>query len=102
MSFWRLEPILCFKKKKSRTSWVLPDLISNEEGKFGGLTRTDTADVLAFVAVSDSSKMVKYGRLLCSPEIQVHPFCCYCSSQRPGFETNFVCSESSGLKCCLR
>lgn len=72
---------LCFKKPKA--SWVLPDLKSNNKGKFGMLTGIDLANILAFVGVSGSSKVVEHGRLLCSAEIQVsllHISCC-CSSQ---------------------
>lgn len=63
--------MLCFKKPK--VSRVLPDLMSNKEGKFGRFTGTDLANILAFIAISGSNKMVKHGRLLCSAEIQV-PF----------------------------
>ena len=35
--------------------------MSNKEGKFGRLTGTDIANILAFVAVSGSNKMVNIG-----------------------------------------
>lgn len=50
--------MLCFKKPKA--SRVLPDLMSNKGGRFGRLTGTDLAKMLAFVALlSGSNTMVK-------------------------------------------